>query len=198
MEHRRRTCRTPFGISNPHLILNLLIHVRKILSSLESAPKSVSVKKTMAPAMSSTTPKTRLCKTPITPKALVFGLLWRLPVGTSLLLQLLPPISIVSPLQTAVNVSASSILLVAPQLQKSNTLRAELIRDLREAGYCGFLASYAQGMNLIARASHEEKWGVNLADCIQIWRVGCIIESEYIANLLQPVYKKEQGTTNIY
>lgn len=52
-------------------------------------------------------------------------------------------------------------------------------------------------MNLIARASHEEKWGVDLADYIQIWRAGFIIESEYIANLLQPVYKKEQGTTNI-
>lgn len=45
----------------PHLILHLLIHVRKTLSSLESAPISVSVKKTMAPVMSSTTSKTRLC-----------------------------------------------------------------------------------------------------------------------------------------
>lgn len=69
--------------------------------------------------------------------------------------------------------------------------RAEFIEDLREAVYCGFLASYAQGMNLIARASYDEKWGVRLGDCIQIWRAGCIIESEWIADLLQPVYEKD-------
>lgn len=75
--------------------------------------------------------------------------------------------------------------------------RAEFIEDLREAVYCGFLASYAQGMNLIARASYDKKWGVKLDDCIQIWRAGCIIESEHIADLLQPVFEKEQGMKNV-
>lgn len=75
--------------------------------------------------------------------------------------------------------------------------RAEFIEDLKEAVYCGFLASYAQGMNLIARASYDEKWGVRLGDCIQIWRPGCIIESECIGDLLQPVYEKDQGVRNI-
>lgn len=75
--------------------------------------------------------------------------------------------------------------------------RAEFIEDLREAVYCGFLASYAQGMNLIARASYDKKWSVKLGDCIQIWRAGCIIESEYIADLLQPVFEKEQGMKNV-
>lgn len=77
----------PLCYFKSHLILHLLIHVRKTLSSLESAPISVSVKKTMALVMSSTTSKTRLCKTPITPKAPVFSLSWRLPAGTYLLLQ---------------------------------------------------------------------------------------------------------------
>lgn len=75
--------------------------------------------------------------------------------------------------------------------------RAEFIEDLREAVYCGFLASYAQGMNLIARTSHDEGWGVKLGDCIQIWRAGCIIESEHIADLLQPVFEEDQGMKNV-
>lgn len=61
------------GNFKPHQILHLLIHLRKTLSSLESALTSVSAKRTMAPAVSSMASKTRLCKPPTTPKALVFG-----------------------------------------------------------------------------------------------------------------------------
>ncbi|OSC97386.1 6-phosphogluconate dehydrogenase decarboxylating [Trametes coccinea BRFM310] len=71
--------------------------------------------------------------------------------------------------------------------------KKEFIEDLRLAAYCACLASFAQGMNLIARASEDEGWGVNLAECVQIWREGCIIRSEYIADLLQPAYEKEGG-----
>ncbi|KAI8969467.1 6-phosphogluconate dehydrogenase decarboxylating [Trametes punicea] len=78
----------------------------------------------------------------------------------------------------------------------SEQFKEEFIEDLRLAAYCGCLASFAQGMNLIARASEDEGWGVNLAKCIQIWREGCIIRSEYIADLLQPLYEKEPGVLN--
>ncbi|KAI0763361.1 6-phosphogluconate dehydrogenase decarboxylating [Trametes elegans] len=76
------------------------------------------------------------------------------------------------------------------------TFRAEFVEDLRLAAYCACLASYAQGMNLIARASADERWGVNLAKCIEIWREGCIIRSESIADLLQPLYEKEPERRN--
>lgn len=68
------------------------------------------------------------------------------------------------------NVSASLTLSVVLQPQKKQHVeeRAKFIENFREAVYCGFLASYAQGMNLIARASYDEKWGVRLGDCIQI------------------------------
>ncbi|KAI0349982.1 6-phosphogluconate dehydrogenase decarboxylating [Trametes cingulata] len=72
----------------------------------------------------------------------------------------------------------------------------EFIEDLRLAAYCATLASFAQGMNLIARASKDEGWGVNLARCIQIWREGCIIRSEYIADLLEPLYEKAPEVLN--
>ncbi|KAI0739227.1 6-phosphogluconate dehydrogenase C-terminal domain-like protein [Daedaleopsis nitida] len=75
--------------------------------------------------------------------------------------------------------------------------KTQFIEDLRLAVYCGCLASFAQGLNLIARASVDEGWNVNLASCMQIWREGCIIRSEYIADLLQPLLEKEPGVTNV-
>lgn len=61
------------------------------------------------------------------------------------------------------------------------------LEDLRKALYASFLASFVQGLNLIASQSRAANWGVQLTDCIAIWRAGCIIASESIADLLQPV-----------
>ncbi|RPD53017.1 6-phosphogluconate dehydrogenase decarboxylating [Lentinus tigrinus ALCF2SS1-6] len=75
--------------------------------------------------------------------------------------------------------------------------RTEFIEDLRLAVYCATLASFAQGLNLIARASADEGWNVNLAECMQIWREGCIIRSEHIADVLQPALEASPGVTNV-
>ncbi|TBU41321.1 6-phosphogluconate dehydrogenase C-terminal domain-like protein [Dichomitus squalens] len=75
--------------------------------------------------------------------------------------------------------------------------KTEFFEDLRLAVYCACLASFTQGLNLIARASADEGWNVSLASCIRIWREGCIIRSEYIADLLQPLFEKEPGTKNM-
>ncbi|PYI05433.1 6-phosphogluconate dehydrogenase [Aspergillus sclerotiicarbonarius CBS 121057] len=67
--------------------------------------------------------------------------------------------------------------------------RKGFIEKLRRAVYCSFLASFCQGLELIARASKDEGWNVDLNKCIQIWRGGCIIQSEAIADLLQPAMR---------
>lgn len=77
------------------------------------------------------------------------------------------------------------------------SFRSEFLKELHLATYCGCLASFAQGLNLIARASQDEGWGVDLASCIQIWREGCIIRSEYIADVFEPVLEKEKGVMNV-
>ncbi|KAI2615353.1 6-phosphogluconate dehydrogenase, decarboxylating [Hypoxylon sp. NC1633] len=63
----------------------------------------------------------------------------------------------------------------------------KLIESLRRAVYAAFLCSFCQGLELIARASKDEGWDVNLGKCIQIWRAGCIIQEDHIADLLEPV-----------
>ncbi|KAI0915872.1 hypothetical protein AcW1_009282 [Taiwanofungus camphoratus] len=97
------------------------------------------------------------------------------------------------------NSSAQRVLVVenlgellgaARKQQVDDAFRFAFIEDLRLAVYCACLASFAQGLNLIARASEDEGWGVDLATCVHIWREG---RSEYIADLFQPLLEKERG-----
>ena len=45
------------------------------------------------------------------------------------------------------------------------------------------LSAYAQGYDLIAKASAEENWGVDLAEVSRIWQGGCIIRAKVLADL---------------
>ena len=60
------------------------------------------------------------------------------------------------------------------------------VEKLRLAVYASFLSSFCQGLELISRASDDESWDIDLGKCLQIWRAGCIIQSNYIADMLQP------------
>lgn len=63
------------------------------------------------------------------------------------------------------------------------------VEKLRRAVYASYLASYCQGLELIARASKDEGWNVDLGTCIYIWRAGCIIQSDYILDLFMDPLK---------
>lgn len=75
--------------------------------------------------------------------------------------------------------------------------KALFIENLRRAVYCCFLASFCQGLELIARASEDEGWNIHLGNCLQIWRGGCIVQSEYIADLLEPALSSDICLSNI-
>jgi 6-phosphogluconate dehydrogenase len=48
-----------------------------------------------------------------------------------------------------------------------------------------YLASYLQGLDLIALANQEKNWGIDLNEVIRIWQGGCIIRSRYLEKLPQ-------------
>ncbi|KAF8250386.1 6-phosphogluconate dehydrogenase C-terminal domain-like protein [Wilcoxina mikolae CBS 423.85] len=73
----------------------------------------------------------------------------------------------------------------------------DVLEDLRLAVYCGFLAAYCQGVNLLAKANMEEKWEVRIEDVIRIWRNGCIIRCDHISDLLQPVFENDGALVNV-
>jgi 6-phosphogluconate dehydrogenase len=62
-----------------------------------------------------------------------------------------------------------------------------LLSYLPGAVYLSFLIAFVQGMHLIAKANKLNHWEVNIKSIIQIWRAGCIIQSDYISDLLAKV-----------
>jgi 6-phosphogluconate dehydrogenase len=92
---------------------------------------------------------------------------------------------------------AQKLSVPKPKLVTAVEDREIVIENLRRAVYCAFLASFCQGLELISRASTDEGWNIDLGVCIQIWRAGCIIRSEYIADLLQPELTENKQLSNM-
>lgn len=57
------------------------------------------------------------------------------------------------------------------------------ISKIRDALYCSKMCSYAQGMALIAKASAEYKYNVNLPEVARIWKGGCIIKAAFLGKI---------------
>lgn len=54
------------------------------------------------------------------------------------------------------------------------------VDKVRDALYCSKMCSYAQGMALIAKASAEYKYNINLPETARIWKGGCIIRAGFL------------------
>lgn len=67
--------------------------------------------------------------------------------------------------------------------------KAAFLEDLRKATYASFLMAFVQGLDLLAHVDKEKHWNLDFGHIIQIWRGGCIIQSDYISDLLGRVYK---------
>ncbi|QKG58377.1 NADP-dependent phosphogluconate dehydrogenase [Hymenobacter sp. BRD128] len=61
--------------------------------------------------------------------------------------------------------------------------KAELLKQLEQAFYFSMIISYAQGMHMLAKASEEFKYDLQLATIAKIWRGGCIIRSAFLNDI---------------
>jgi len=59
----------------------------------------------------------------------------------------------------------------------------EIIKDLYSALFASKIISYAQGFNLIKKASDENNWNLDLSEIALMWRGGCIIRSSFLNNI---------------
>ena len=67
--------------------------------------------------------------------------------------------------------------------------RDDFLEHLRKAVYTACLASYMQGLSVIEAAEQENKWCIDYLAVWQIWRAGCIIQSDYISDeILKPAF----------
>ncbi|KAF2143992.1 uncharacterized protein K452DRAFT_223513 [Aplosporella prunicola CBS 121167] len=83
------------------------------------------------------------------------------------------------------------------KLDVSAGQKKEFVEFLHQAVYAACLAAYTQGLNLIERANRANHWNVDFAAVLQIWRAGCIIQADYIAELLQPILAQHKALDSI-
>ncbi|KAI9673580.1 MAG: hypothetical protein M1817_002216 [Caeruleum heppii] len=73
--------------------------------------------------------------------------------------------------------------------------RETFLEALRQAVYVTCLASFVQGILIIDRANRLNGWDINFAAIIQVWRAGCIIQADHIADMLESIFSCK-GTDN--
>lgn len=74
--------------------------------------------------------------------------------------------------------------------------KAQLIDDLRKTLYAAKVCAYAQGFNLIAAASKEYNWQLDLGALAKIWRGGCIIRAKFLTDVSNG-FKADNSLTNL-
>ncbi len=68
--------------------------------------------------------------------------------------------------------------------------------EIHDSLYASKLVSYAQGFNLLKKASIEFGWSLNLASIAAIWRNGCIIRSVFLDRISE-AYTKSPDLDNM-
>ncbi len=79
---------------------------------------------------------------------------------------------------------AAAQQLTAPMLINVPDKEA-FIHKVRDALYCSKICSYAQGMALLAAASREFNYHMNLSELARIWKGGCIIRAGFLHKIQQ-------------
>lgn len=77
---------------------------------------------------------------------------------------------------------------LSEKLNLTNQERNEFLEDLRWAVYTTCLSSFVQGMEIIDVADRKNKWGIDYNTVIQVWRAGCIIQANHIADPLSSIF----------
>ena len=71
-----------------------------------------------------------------------------------------------------------------------------MINKVRDALYCSKICSYAQGMALLAKASQDFNYNLNLGECARIWKGGCIIRAGFL-NKIKKAFDENPGLANL-
>jgi 6-phosphogluconate dehydrogenase len=78
----------------------------------------------------------------------------------------------------------------------NGTATTASLEDLKKALLCSFIATYAQGLALLQAASKEKNYGLDLANCAEIWRGGCIIRSALLEEM-RVAYTTDPSLANL-
>ncbi len=70
------------------------------------------------------------------------------------------------------------------------------INKIRDALYCSKICSYAQGMDLLAKASILNGYNLDLGETARIWKGGCIIRAAFL-NKIKAAYDQDGKLPNL-
>ena len=91
-------------------------------------------------------------------------------------------------------VAASKILTGPTGKYEGDSLA--FINKVRDALYCSKICSYAQGMALLATASHTYNFGLDLGEMARIWKGGCIIRAGFL-NKIKKAFSENPALPNL-
>lgn len=74
--------------------------------------------------------------------------------------------------------------------------RGTFVGKLKDALYAGTIITFAQGMALLKRASHEYGYGLDLETVARIWRGGCIIRAALLEDV-RAAFRAKPGLPNL-
>jgi len=70
------------------------------------------------------------------------------------------------------------------------------VNMVRDALYCSKICSYAQGMALLATASANYHYNLNLGEMARIWKGGCIIRARFL-DKIKHAFNENPGLHNL-
>jgi 6-phosphogluconate dehydrogenase len=71
-----------------------------------------------------------------------------------------------------------------------------VVADIHDALYASKIVSYAQGFMLLAAASDEHGWDLDLGATASLWRAGCIIRSRFLGAITE-AYRSDPALPNL-
>ncbi|MEM9945089.1 MAG: NADP-dependent phosphogluconate dehydrogenase [Cyanobacteria bacterium P01_D01_bin.36] len=74
--------------------------------------------------------------------------------------------------------------------------KAAFVNKIRDALYCSKICSYAQGMDLLSKASALNGYDLNLGETARIWKGGCIIRAAFL-NKIKKAYDDDAKLPNL-
>ncbi|MGI8935995.1 MAG: NADP-dependent phosphogluconate dehydrogenase [Phormidesmis sp.] len=72
----------------------------------------------------------------------------------------------------------------------------EFVNKIRDALYCSKICSYAQGMDLLSKASDMNGYSLDLGETARIWKGGCIIRAAFL-NKIKHAYDQDSKLPNL-
>ncbi len=80
--------------------------------------------------------------------------------------------------------AAAASVLAGPKSRIARGEREAIVAEARDALLGARICAYAQGFALIAAASTENRWGIDLREVARVWTDGCIIRARLLRHLM--------------